>query len=735
MIHTYGGAEILYEIFTSLAMLLQRNGAQSIFYPLTIMGASFGVFWGISRAFFSPDTFITRFFLPFLVGTFLLLLPAQKTLIVDHMSGAKRSVSKVPFLLVRVAEISSSIGYYLDQSLRGVLHLSGSFTKESIVFGESPEFKSLRLSHANLERNMEHFCKNCVIYDVALKKYSLDELRKSTDLLKLFKEKTARSRSIYYCPLAGEDGEDKCEFLSCKEAIYKMEEEFESSLKEPFAWLQASKKIASKSQLQLIAFLRNYFAKDPSKSEASNFHKVSIKSLLSMKLVLEALLYIAFIFVLPLLLLPGGFQFFFQWLSALLCLQLWPALFTVLDFVLALIAKAYLFETVFSEISIEQSKDLEFFYRDLHNIAAMMSLSIPFLAYALFQGSLSSLSFLSQGLLSQGLFSQNVSNPLAKTADAAPSSFQNLQIQTASMPQKRSFESRETTKPLDGPEMQRQGMEILRNHNFADKKAFARNEGIDGQMRELIDKANQEQSEAKFLQESERRLEEMGQRKSAASQTLEKEIAKTKSAEKDWQYSITRVGVGKGFSQETLVYQNGINTPYESALDEAKKISSLYNREVSLFYNPSSNAKRAFTNLFQSVSTGQNKTSLLTKSYLEQELQSGKNVFVIAHSEGALNVSNAIKDLSSKTNLSLSTYGSPSFVQDFGAAKVQNFSSKNDLVSSLTKVTNSKHAWTQLEDLSGPSQYNLGGDHSFLANSYLSVLAEQGKEFQNRCLF
>ena len=770
MIHTYGGSEILCELFKSLSMLLNQGQSQSIFYPLCILGASFSVFWGISKAFFSPETFLNRFFLPFVLASFLLLLPSQKAEIVDHLSASRRQISKVPFLLLRVAELSSSLGFYLDQSLKSVLHLNESINKESVIFSNAPEFRNIRLSNANLERNMEHFCKNCVLYDVALRKYSLEELRKSKNLVALFKEKTGVSRSIFYCPL---DGKGDCQFVSCKKAIQQMEAEFEGGVDGVFAWLNTNlgSFAQQKGQIHLIAYLRNYFAKEPPVKTTSSFDKISSKSLLSMKIVLEALLYTSFIFVLPLILLPGGFQCFFYWLKALLWLQLWPPLFTVLDYIMALIARAYLFETIF-DLNIDQSKFIESFYQELHSSACVLGLSIPFMSYGLMQASISSLSVLSQGVLSLpkhlsshigGVHSDAAASSISASSDFA----RHFSFARDGIPneQGRGFLEAELSSSKESlakgfhgfDQTQSESLALLSGNSFMRQKgvSYERNESYSPAIQEALLEENTKKAEAQFIKDGKERISQINKaledpdqmafvadpdlydRLSSKKAHLQTQMEQYQSDEKDWQISMTRLGVERGFSQETLLYQNGILSSYDDACHEAEAISKLYNREVSLLYNPSSNSSRAFESLSSSFLRGENATSRVTKGFLEQELSNGQKVFAIAHSEGAFNLSNAVKNLSTEhlDRLHLSTYGSPAFVHCDSAASVQNFSSKRDFVSSFSKMTSPEGSWTPLKDISFFSDYNLGGDHKILGKTYLSTMTKQGQEFQNRCLF
>ena len=94
------------------------------------------------------------------------------------------------------------------------------YAKTGMLFGAetSLDFSRLRLNDANMAQNLRQFTQQCIVYDIALGRYTMDELRKTTDLLAFLKENTSKVRMI---PYTG-PGESKSELLTCVESVERM---------------------------------------------------------------------------------------------------------------------------------------------------------------------------------------------------------------------------------------------------------------------------------------------------------------------------------------------------------------------------------------------------------------------------------------------------------------------------------------------------------------------------------
>lgn len=103
-----------------------------------------------------------------------------------------------------------------------------SYNSTGMIFGAetSLDANKYQLSNPDLEQNLKLFSKQCVLYDLALGRYSIDEMKKATDLWKFFEEKTSNTRMITY-RAPESSGKQKTRYLTCKEAIAVMTPVFE----------------------------------------------------------------------------------------------------------------------------------------------------------------------------------------------------------------------------------------------------------------------------------------------------------------------------------------------------------------------------------------------------------------------------------------------------------------------------------------------------------------------------
>jgi len=67
---------------------------------------------------------------------------------------------------------------------------------------------------------------------------------------------------------------------------------------------------------------------------------MAAESLMTMKAVLEAIVYASFIFLVPLAVLPFGVRILLSWVQTLLWLQMWAPLYAVLNFIMSMSARS-----------------------------------------------------------------------------------------------------------------------------------------------------------------------------------------------------------------------------------------------------------------------------------------------------------------------------------------------------------------------------------------------------------
>ena len=416
---TYGGGEILFHIFNAIAMLMGR-GEHGIIWPLAMIIASFGGVWAISKAFFSSqvEVFITHYILPVMAIPCLLMVPTSNVKIEDVLKDVSYKVDHVPLFFAKIAELTSTVGYRLTQGMENVMHVPNdlSYNKTGMLFGAETaiDISKYKVTNATLEQNLSKFARQCIVYDLALGRYSLDELKKTTDLWTFLKARTSKVNMIHYFDpkvQAGFGGEyiscrnvlPKIEALFAKERAYYSQHELLKHLPLTFQALTGIQKESEEligQQIMMSTLSQGLPSSNLAKLRAEAQQKSTYKvmgsmassSLITMRVVLEALIYGAFLIVVPLALIPGGIKFIFSWLWLCIWIQLWPPFYAILNYIMQIASKNYSATLLFGlsgderGLSFFTSEGLQNLHENISATAGYLSLSIPFISYTILQG-------------------------------------------------------------------------------------------------------------------------------------------------------------------------------------------------------------------------------------------------------------------------------------------------------------------------------------------------------------
>lgn len=430
---TFGGGEYLVKIFTAISMLFYgANEEYSIVRPLCALAASVGGSLALARFVFQPNVelFFSKYLFPMFIIPILFVVPSTKVYIIDKLtenSLAKDAVhkpyvvDKVPFLFAKIASFSSSIGYKLTSAIENVMHTPDDvqYCKTGMIFGAdtSLDFSKLRLNNGTIAQNIHQFTQQCVIYDIALGRYSIDEMKKTTDLWKFLESRTSNVRMIQYLD---PNSKGVSEFLTCKQSIEKMrpffakEAEYYSkhtvlkNLPISFRTLidfktESQNKVegqivqaATDADLSTQIITANSFndamsrfAKERAITNQRSIYQTTGANagngLMMMRIVIEALVYACFPLILPLSLLPFGIKFLHGWIYLNVWIQLWPPLYAILNYIFVIGVKAYAASVMNGSqgYSIFTSSGLQDLYLDTSAIAGYLSFSVPLLSFYL----------------------------------------------------------------------------------------------------------------------------------------------------------------------------------------------------------------------------------------------------------------------------------------------------------------------------------------------------------------
>lgn len=438
---TYGGGEILEKVFNAIAMLFNGEG-QGIVWSLATVTAIYSSAWVAVKALSSQsiNPFFSQYFIPVLVIYTLFFVPTTTVHIEDLLayetsgesSAFKQKVYKVdhvPAAIAIFAEYVSSVGYHLTRAIESVMHMPNdvSYNATGMIFGADSalDTKQYQLTNPSLEQNLRKFAKQCVLYDVALGKYSVDDLTKSSDLWEFFERNTSNVRMINYCSPETK----KCGYLSCKESLKQMSPYFAKEKAfyaksnilgnlpltfQALTGLSVAKEKLIGQQLVMNLLSNEYSgsrlashrAHDQQQNTMQVAGSLAGSTLISMRGVLEAIIFSGFIFVMPLSLLPGGFKMIGKWASLIIWIQLWPPLYAIVNYIIQINAHEHT-SAIFAGLSSDQlglsyfsNIGLKHLQNNMIAAAGYLYTLVPMISYALLKGGEHIVSNISGSLMS-----------------------------------------------------------------------------------------------------------------------------------------------------------------------------------------------------------------------------------------------------------------------------------------------------------------------------------------------
>lgn len=442
-IETFGNAEILKGVFDAIVMCLNSETG-TLYAPLIRIGMIFSILWAAIYSFWGDFVRVWgRAIIPFIVVPPMLFIPTSSVYIHDVVTNARYKVDNVPYGLAYLAHFISTMGYEVTKQVDRVFanvddlkyHKSGFLMASNLII----QAKTFRISNEDVAENMRQFVCQCVTYEAMLgRKYTLEDLRHSSNIWGLVSANPSPIRSFLWREphKPGEPGNAPT-IVSCKEGVTKFnalwgseldrtksvfgvklfgssnpltaKQEFLKYLPLSYGFLSGLSKSADdilKQQMMIHSIIDGVEQKSVALGNAPNFAArraylqqrstyetlgaMASESLNTMKAVLEAIAYAAFIFLIPLAILPFGFRILLSWSQILLWLQMWAPLYAVLNYIMTTTAasksSSFLSTSNPDGITIASSAGLMNLNADMSAMAGYLAMSIPFLAIALVKG-------------------------------------------------------------------------------------------------------------------------------------------------------------------------------------------------------------------------------------------------------------------------------------------------------------------------------------------------------------
>jgi len=437
---TYGAGEVLTMTFNAIAALINSKTG-TLYQPLVRFALIIGLAWTTTMMVYGDRSkFFGKWVIPFYAALTFLFAPTCKVMVYDPVTNHRQVVDHVPWGLGAAAGVISQIGDRMTREIEKTFSLPDDlkYQKTGAVMASNliANARTFRITNSELRETFKDFTNQCVVYEALMgRKYTFDDLKKSDDIWSLIKANASQARSFTFkAPKKGSTPQ----IVTCAKGVIMLEPYLKQDVENAFQTFEGKlfgeRKSGKPSGQMLKQFLpgaMNYMtkmaksanehmmqqmmihatvdsieAKSTELGNAPNFAVrraylqqranqetvagIAAQKLIAMKNVMEALIYAAFIFILPLALLPLGWRYITKWFGLVMWIQMWPPLYAILNFIVNMSARSkgigVITDPMGSGITIANSVGFMDLHADMAAQAGFMTISVGALAYALVKG-------------------------------------------------------------------------------------------------------------------------------------------------------------------------------------------------------------------------------------------------------------------------------------------------------------------------------------------------------------
>ncbi|MEE9452030.1 MAG: conjugal transfer protein TraG N-terminal domain-containing protein [Gammaproteobacteria bacterium] len=430
---TQGGLEIYVQIFNAIATITGQNGYLTLLRLFITFGLVFVLFEMSVKL--NVHQSIRWFAVVFLIYG-VALGPKVTLNIEDTLRGQERAVDNVPLGVALPATVFTKVGYKVTQAMESIFNLPNDlvYSKTGMVMGSQLMVAAGQFEVTDLDfrQDLSNFTRQCIFYDLLLGKYLWSELASSNDIWRFVKTRASPARAF-----KNQDG-----FQTCQDGVLDLENRWEAAIDHAAAvygarfygqWHNADN--AKAALLKALPLAYKYFT-DISLSASSMMQQNMMANLIRqgagqfashsnapaaaqalaiersdaqmraslqisgskaaywlsiMRLVLEGLLFGAFVLLLPLFLLPKGLSLLKHYLTVLLTLEMIAPLYAITHLIFMTTAAssgaAGIQDPSGDGLNLVTQMGFAMIHQDMAALAGRVSLSLPFIAYALVAGS------------------------------------------------------------------------------------------------------------------------------------------------------------------------------------------------------------------------------------------------------------------------------------------------------------------------------------------------------------
>lgn len=446
-IHTYGYYDALYYVLNGLAMFRNSEFYTDLVNSLCIIT---GCYYAVKMS-YSNSNMVWRAYVFKVLGMIILintlLLPKTEMIVKDHVTKRIGKVDNIPIAFALPVGILEEFGHLITIGFEQVYApieslVSGSSTfsyyNYGMLFGArlKKELRQVRIKDPEFVENMRSFIKQCIVLPAMIGyQFTPKQLIDTPDIWKLVSSKAGTLTRLYL--RIG----DKMRNVTCREAVNFFENYFDEEIK----------RVVSKNANTEFALARGGSNYTPSTSSSiiSNVLEKNIKALYGggqkagdilrqqmminslsdytagnyamarartnqesgwllssdmaslylpmLLVVIKCIVYASFMFLVPMLIFSGGIAKYTSYLTLVASLQLWPALNAIINMIMGTYSHLKTGSNLM--LSFSSSSTITNHVDTIVTVAAGLQMVIPFLAFAIMQGGVSSLGHLAGSII------------------------------------------------------------------------------------------------------------------------------------------------------------------------------------------------------------------------------------------------------------------------------------------------------------------------------------------------
>lgn len=481
-VFTYGYLDAVWNILNAISMVLKNN------IILNILELIFLISLGISSVNILSEggqNIVSRIVSRSIVGVIVFsvfLMPSSSLQIIDKISKRIDHVDNLPIGFVVPVAILETTGEIVTNIFEQAFRTADNFdfSDYGMLFGANAvqSFRTMKIQSPTLSENFYNFTRRCIVPAIVVSEwFSVDELYNEKDVWALLeKHYPTTIKGIRRFDIV-DDG--KKSTVRCAEGMSILERQFMQDRKiiekkftntifniadsiqhytqgrtqvvtETMSFnknffqvlnnvLQIKGQHASDSMRQIMfmnaaANLDNSYdlaqAMMRTESGWSIASNLATQYLPMMMVVLKCLVYVSFIFVLPMILISGDFGFYHRYLILVFSFQLWPSLFVILNYIVDMYSVNQLSGIANESITYANFGQLTEFSDKISVLAGGMMFFIPVVAFQLASGGIGALASFASSVVSGA--QMNISG-VATEAATGNRSLDNVSMNNTSM--------------------------------------------------------------------------------------------------------------------------------------------------------------------------------------------------------------------------------------------------------------------------------------------------------------